>query len=129
MEIPVTGFIVNHDDAGPNHSHILYITSWDGRPTHVHEFSGDTSVEVGHFHHYAGKTEPAPSGVQHCHDFCTITSVNSGHKHTIKGKTGPAIPLSGGGHVHYFEGFTTVDGSIPHVHFYCGTTGRGIDTR
>ncbi|SFS67471.1 YmaF family protein [Paenibacillus sp. BC26] len=126
MDIPITGFIVHNGYSDEDHTHILYLTSWDGKPMHVHDFSGVTSVEIGHHHQYAGTTEPAPSGVQHCHYYCTVTSVNSGHKHTIKGTTGPALPLSGGGHYHYFEGCTTVDGLTPHAHFYCGHTGNAI---
>jgi len=49
------------------HSHILYLTSWDGRPIHRHHFSGITSINVGHDHKYAGTTEPAPTGVPHTH--------------------------------------------------------------
>lgn len=39
------------------------INSWNGKPVHVHEFSGITSVDVGHRHEDVGTTEPAPSGV------------------------------------------------------------------
>jgi hypothetical protein len=127
MEIPVTGFVVNHNESDSEHSHILYLTSWNGVPIHVHEFSGVTSFDVGHDHRYAGKTEPAPSGVQHVHRYCTFTSVDNDHKHLIKGVTGPAIPLRGGGHFHYFEGCTTVSGAIPHTHQYCGKTGNELD--
>lgn len=125
-EIPVKGFIVhsNHDDS--DHSHPLFITSWNGKPMHVHPFAGTTSYDVGHKHQYAGTTEPAPSGVQHTHGYYAITIFNDGHIHTIRGITGPAIPLPGGGHIHYFEGITTVDGKIPHTHHYSGKTGNEI---
>lgn len=127
MDIPVMGFVVHsggEDD--PNHAHRLYITSWDGRPVHVHPFSGTTSYDVGHRHHYAGMTEPAPSGVQHVHGYYAVTSFDAGHSHIIRGTTGPAIPLSGGGHYHYFEGRTTVNGSTPHTHSYGGNTGNEV---
>ncbi|WP_110930260.1 YmaF family protein [Paenibacillus bouchesdurhonensis] len=125
MEIPVTGFVVHREDGSDSeHSHKLYITSWNGRPVHVHPFAGETSFDVGHKHHYAGRTEPAPSGVQHVHNYCAVTSFNAGHAHKIRGTTGQAIPLPGGGHYHYFEGYTTVDGSTPHRHHYCGKTGN-----
>lgn len=125
MEIPVTGF-VHHSEGGDEHSHKLYITSWNGRPMHVHEFSGITSVNVGHRHEYAGTTEPAPSGVQHTHHYHAKTTFNAGHSHVIRGMTGPAIPLPGGGHIHMFEGVTTVNGSTPHAHHYEGRTGNEI---
>lgn len=124
MEIPVTGFVVHHGGDDPLHSHSLYITSWDGRPVHVHSFSGVTSFDVGHRHRYAGTTEPAPSGVPHVHEYHTVTSFDDGHHHIIRGVTGPAVPLAGGGHIHYFEGSTTVNGSIPHTHMYSGRTGN-----
>lgn len=124
MEIPITGFMVNAEGSDSPHSHKLYITSWDGRPVHVHPFSGNTSYDVGHKHHYAGVTEPAPDGVPHVHAYRVETSFNAGHTHIIRGTTGPVIPLPGGGHYHYFEGYTTVSGMIPHKHKYSGNTGN-----
>ncbi|MGG6311646.1 YmaF family protein [Paenibacillus macerans] len=127
MEIPVTGFILDSESSGSPHSHKLYITSWDGRPVHVHSFSGNTSFDVGHRHHYAGVTEPAASGVPHVHAYFVETSFDAGHIHTIRGTTGPAIPLPRGGHYHHFEGFTTVNGMIPHRHGYSGNTSNEED--
>jgi hypothetical protein len=126
MDIPITGYVVHSDDGGSEHSHKLYITSWDGRPVHTHPFSGVTSFNNGHDHHYAGMTEPAPSGVQHVHGYYAETTFNDGHTHTIRGTTGPVIPLPGGGHVHYFEGYTTVNGAHPHAHMYRGNTGNEV---
>lgn len=126
MEIPITGIVVHNGDSESQHSHRLYITSWDGKPVHVHPFSGVTSFDVGHRHSYAGVTEPAPSGVNHVHGYHTATSFDDGHMHVIRGTTGPAVPLPGGGHYHYFEGFTTVSGRIPHTHVYSGTTGNEV---
>jgi hypothetical protein len=94
MDIPVSGFMYDSDDSDPMHSHRLYITSWDGRPVHTHEFKGVTSFDVGHNHRYAGTTEPAPSGVQHTHRYFTFTSIDDRHRHQIRGITGPAISLS-----------------------------------
>ncbi len=128
MNIPVTGFIYSSEDGGlqEEHSHILYLTSWNGRPVHVHEFAGSTSFNAGHFHEYRGTTEPAPSGVPHNHRYFTFTSFNDGHEHRIEGVTGPAIPIQGGGHYHEFNGVTTIDGSPPHEHMYSGRTGNEI---
>lgn len=127
MEIPITGFVVHSNDPGSEHSHKLYITSWDGRPLpHVHPFSGITSFDAGHQHRYAGITEPAATGVPHVHGYFAETSFDDGHTHMIKGVTGPSIPLPGGGHIHQFEGYTTVNGRHPHTHMYAGNTGDEI---
>ncbi|GIO64752.1 MULTISPECIES: YmaF family protein [Paenibacillus] len=126
MEIPITGLLIHSEGSGSEHHHSLLITSWDGRPVrvHVHPISGDTSFDVGHYHHYAGTTEPAPSGVPHVHRYHVETSFNDQHVHYIQGTTGPAIPLPGGGHYHDFAGYTTVNGRIPHSHRYGGRTGN-----
>lgn len=123
-EIPVSGFVYESDggDSGSEHSHVLYLTHWNGMPMHDHDFGGVTSYDVGHEHEYEGTTEPAPSGVPHTHRYRTITSYDAGHEHEIRGVTGPAIPVSGGGHIHYFEGVTSVDGDPPHEHSYSGRT-------
>lgn len=120
--VPVTGFMYQSDSDDRLHSHNMYITTWDGKPVHIHHFSGETSFDVGHNHHYAGKTEPAPSGVPHTHSYFTFTSFDAGHKHTIRGVTGPAIRLPDGGHYHEFCGVTSVDGDIRHRHKYSGKT-------
>ena len=118
MDIPVSGFMYHSDDSDPIHSHQLYITSWDGRPIHNHQFKGVTSFDDGHSHRYAGTTEPAPSGVPHTHRYFTSTSVDDRHRHQIRGITGLAIPLPNGGHYHEFSGVTTVEGTRPHRHRY-----------
>lgn len=124
METPVYGYIVDAQCAAGDmsHTHDMYLISWDGRQLHVHHFQGVTSVDVGHHHHYAGTTEPAPSGVQHTHAYQAMTSFDDGHTHIIRGHTGPAIPLPNGGHYHFFEGVTTINGSTPHTHRYSGNT-------
>lgn len=122
MDIPITGFMYDSDGIDPMHSHRLYITSWDGRPIHSHEFRGTTSFDDGHKHRYAGRTEPAPSGVQHTHRYFTFTTVDDRHRHEIRGVTGPSIPLPNGGHYHEFSGVTTVSGTHPHRHRYGGRT-------
>src|SRR5690606_32647929 len=111
MSVPVSGYFYCPANVGQDgHTHHLYITSWDGRPVHIHHFSGRTSFDVGHDHGYAGRTEPAPSGVQHTHQFFTYTTMYDGHHHEIRGVTGPAIPLPNGGHYHGFSGHTTTSG-------------------
>lgn len=121
MDIPVSGFLVSSND-GDHHSHKLYITSWDGRPVHVHAFAGTTSVVDDHAHEYAGVTAPAMSGVPHTHEYFAQTSFTDGHTHMIRGRTSDAVPLPGGDHMHYFQGYTTVDGLHPHAHAYQGRT-------
>jgi hypothetical protein len=120
--VQVSGFIYESGGNDSEHSHVLYLTHWDGRPLHVHDFEGVTSFDVGHRHGYEGTTEPAPSGVEHTHRYLTITTFDDGHRHEIRGVTGPAIPVPGGEHIHYFEGETSVDGDTPHTHFYSGRT-------
>ncbi len=129
MEIPVSGFMYSSGslDSNGEHTHQLYLTSWNRQPVHVHEFSGVTSVNVGHRHDYVGTTEPAPSGVEHTHEYMTITSVDAGHRHEIRGITGPGVRIPGGGHFHYFEGVTSVNGDTPHRHAYRGNTEGAID--
>lgn len=124
MNIPVTGYVYHPEEGDKNHKHGLYINSWDGRPVHIHPFSGVTSFDVGHHHAYCGQTEPAPTGVPHVHAYHTVTTLDDGHTHLIRGTTGPAIPLPHGGHIHYFEGITTINGHIPHTHRYRGATGN-----
>lgn len=121
--IPIKGYIIDTNDSESDHSHKLYITSWDGRPVHVHPFAGTTSFDVGHDHRYVGLTEPAPTGIPHVHGYYANTSFDDGHSHIISGTTGPAIDLPGGGHIHHFEGYTTVNGRTPHSHMYKGSTG------
>lgn len=50
MDIPITGLIFHSPNSNldSEHSHVLYLTSWDGRPLHKHHFSGVTSFNVGH---------------------------------------------------------------------------------
>jgi hypothetical protein len=125
LEQPVFGIVYESDDFGGEtrqHTHGMYLISWDGEAVHVHHFSGVTSFDVGHRHRYLGTTEPAPSGVPHTHAYFTVTSFDDGHEHVIKGRTGPEIPLPNGGHIHLFEGVTTVNGIIPHTHYYAGRT-------
>lgn len=128
MESPVFG-IVYHGNAAEDeteHAHDIYLIVWDGRPVHVHRFSGVTSFDAGHRHQYAGTTEPATTGVPHMHGYFAITTFNDGHTHTIRGVTGPAIDLPGGGHYHVFEGVSTVNGLNPHSHRYSGRTGNEL---
>lgn len=126
-KVPVKGFVLHSTGSGDEHSHGLFITSWDGRQVyHVHSISGVTSYDDGHVHEYMNYTEPAPTGVPHVHQYQTMTTMNDGHTHVIQGVTGPAIDVPGGGHIHYFEGYTTINGMRPHVHSYRGATGNVV---
>lgn len=124
MRIQITGLLIESNGPGPQHSHNFYILTWDSRTVHTHAFSGYTSIDDGHSHYYSGKTEPAPTGVPHVHQYYTVTTVNDGHDHTIRGTTGPAISMTNGGHYHYFEGYTTINGTQPHSHKYRAQTGN-----
>lgn len=129
MEVPFSGYMVHAGDGDAEHSHKLFLTSWNGVPVHVHEFAGITSFDNGHRHDYMGTTQPAPSGPQHTHGYYVMTTLNDGHNHIIQGVTGPPIPISTGGHIHYFEGTTSVNGRMPHVHRYGGQTGNEMQVR
>lgn len=131
MKIPITGFIMNSDDDDDSlHSHMLYITSWNGNPrqVHIHALSGMTTINDGHAHQYVGWTAAAPTGMPHVHSYNTVTYVNQGHTHLIQGTTGPAVALPNGGHFHLFQGFTTINGSAPHSHGYSGRTGDEVSS-
>ncbi|MCD9021974.1 YmaF family protein [Cohnella silvisoli] len=128
MKIPVTGFVMDSGDGNSDHSHKLYITSWNGNPVHVHAFSGVTSINDGHSHEYESWTASAPTGVPHVHEYHTFTSYDQGHTHLIQGTTGPAIDLPSGGHYHLFEGYTTINGCHPHSHAYRGRTGNEVSS-
>lgn len=124
-EQSVIGIVYEPDDAhSETHSHEIFLITVDGRPLHTHGFAGITSLDDGHRHRYSGLTLPAPSGVPHTHAYETITTFDDGHKHLIRGRTGPAIPVPGGGHIHFFRGTTTVNGRTPHYHTYSGQTGN-----
>ncbi len=58
--------------------------------------------------------------MQHFHEYDTWTLYVDGHRHVICGKTSMAIPMLGGGHTHYFEGYTS--GYPDHRHWYSGNT-------
>jgi hypothetical protein len=124
VEERVVGIVYHsgESDKASEHSHEMYLVTWDGRVLHIHNMSGTTSYDAGHFHRYIGSTEPAPSGVPHTHGYYTVTTFNDGHDHVIRGRTGPAIELPGGGHFHFFEGTTSVNGRTPHFHHYAGRT-------
>jgi len=121
----VYGIVYEVDDSDSSpHGHEIFLVTWDGRMLHTHGYSGVTSLDVGHRHYYIGITQPAPTGVPHSHVYSTVTSFNNGHEHNINGRTGPAIPVPGGGHYHFFEGVTTVNGRTPHRHTYSGRAGN-----
>ncbi|MFC5650998.1 YmaF family protein [Paenibacillus solisilvae] len=130
MKIPVTGFVLDSGEDDTHHSHKLYITSWNDNPrqVHIHSMSGVTSINDGHSHEYVSWTAPAPTGVPHVHGYNTVTFRSQGHTHLIQGTTGPAIALPGGGHYHFFEGYTTINGSHPHSHGYSGRTGAEVSS-
>lgn len=124
MDIPIKGVLFESEGPNGQHSHRLYITSWDGRPVHFHSFAGVTSVNDGHSHNYFGVTAYAPTGVPHVHEYQTETSFNEGHTHFIRGVTSGSVELPDGGHFHYFEGVTTISGRHRHAHSYQGRTGN-----
>lgn len=87
---------------------------------HSHSYSGATTYNDGHIHHYGGVTDKALSGVPHNHCMKGITTFNDNHEHSYVTKTGPAIILPRGYHYHYFE--TKVKLADGHIHYIYGCT-------
>ncbi|MDF2882555.1 MAG: YmaF family protein [Clostridiaceae bacterium] len=87
---------------------------------HSHSFSGITTFNKDHIHHYGGVTAKATSGVPHVHNMEGITTYNLEHEHPYVTRTGPAIFLPNGLHYHYFE--TRVEYVKEHTHYISGYT-------
>lgn len=87
---------------------------------HSHSYSGTSTYNQGHIHHYGGVTNKAVSGVPHDHHMEGITTFNKNHEHNYATKTGPAIILPCGCHYHYFE--TKVKLANGHIHYISGYT-------
>lgn len=87
---------------------------------HSHSYSGVTTYNQGHVHHYGGVTCKAPSGVPHCHKMNGITTFNNGHEHKYVTETGPAMNLPNGCHYHCFR--TRVECEDGHIHYISGYT-------
>lgn len=66
-------------------------------------FSGSTTWNKAHIHHFGGITTKAVSGVPLVHNMGGSTTFNLEHKHPYITKTGPAIFLKNGHHIHYFK--------------------------
>lgn len=87
---------------------------------HSHSFSGSTTYEQGHIHHYGGITDKETSGVPHIHHIEEITTYNNEHSHPYSTRTGPAIYLPNGSHYHLFQ--TRVKLVNNHIHYIRGYT-------
>jgi hypothetical protein len=87
---------------------------------HSHAYSGSTTYNDGHIHHYGGVTDKAKSGVPHCHYMEGTTTYYEDHEHEYCTKTGPVIMLPNGLHYHYFE--TRVKLADGHIHYISGFT-------
>lgn len=95
---------------------------------HVHTFNTLSDVADNHQHIVMGVTGPARRvGLSHVHRIRVRTSfyveANRGHWHWFDVMTGQAVVLPDGGHVHYFNGETTIDDR--HSHDVVGVTGLG----
>lgn len=100
----------------------MYYKYFGGVPLahHSHSFSGITTFNKGHIHHFAGITAKAVSGVPHVHYMKGITTFNMNHEHAYVTRTGSAILLPDGRHYHYFE--ARVEYVEGHVHYIRGFT-------
>jgi hypothetical protein len=97
---------------------------------HVHTFSTITFVADGHQHIVMGTSAPARSaGQSHIHRLRVRTSFfsddDTGHWHWFDVLSGPAIYTTDGGHVHVYEGVTSVDDR--HSHDVANTTAEAPD--
>lgn len=102
----------------------------DRNMVHVHIFNTITFVADGHQHIVAGATAPARrTGQSHIHRLRVRTSFNAedetGHWHWFDVMSGPAIYTADGGHVHAFEGATSVDDG--HSHDVANATAQAPD--
>lgn len=89
-------------------------------PQHSHSYSGATTYNQGHIHHYGGITSKAQSGVPHKHSMRGITTFTDGHEHNYVTETSPAMNLEDGRHYHYFR--TSVKLADGHIHYMSGYT-------
>ncbi|MBE0465776.1 MAG: hypothetical protein IBX71_00935 [Candidatus Desulforudis sp.] len=98
---------------------------------HNHIYLVVTGVSQGHTHCIGGVTgEPIVEAYSHVHEITpTTTTYDQSHLHWLALRTGPAIRLTGGGHVHAFEGITGtgVPEDPAHAHFFEGISGLGPD--
>ena len=99
-EIPVTGFMVHSPDSIMIILIFLYLTTWDGRPLHKHNFSGVTHLMLGMNIDMLVRQSQHPQEFHIPTNILLLLSLDDGHKHEIRGVTGPAIPITGGGHYH-----------------------------
>ncbi|MBP2653425.1 MAG: YmaF [Firmicutes bacterium] len=90
----------------------------DRSMVHVHSFNSLSFVHDDHQHIVMGVTAPARlAGGSHVHRIRVRTSYfvgASGHWHWFDVVTGPAICTMDGGHVHTYEGPTSVDNGHDH---------------
>ncbi|MHC1682548.1 MAG: YmaF family protein [Clostridiaceae bacterium] len=84
-------------------------------PKHSHSFSGTTTYDQGHIHHYGGVTSIEEGGVPHVHEIEDFTTYNRGHQHPYTTRTGPAIYLPNGLHYHVIQ--TRVKLVNNHIHY------------
>lgn len=87
---------------------------------HSHAYSGPTTCDDCHIHHYGGVTSKAKNCAPHCHYMEGCTTYYDDHDHKYCTKTGPAIYLSNGFHYHCYE--TKVACADGHIHCIKGFT-------
>lgn len=75
---------------------------------HKHYFQGTTNEILGHHHRYYGESSEAPNLPNHVHEISGCSTKDDGHRHYINVFSGFAIEVPGG-HIHSYQGFTTID--------------------
>jgi len=87
---------------------------------HSHSYSGTSTYDYAHIHHYGGVTDKAESGKPHTHCMEAHTTYNREHQHDYETRTGEAIFLPCGCHYHCFQ--TKVKLASGHIHYISGYT-------
>jgi hypothetical protein len=87
---------------------------------HTHNYTGNTSVNDGRSHGYAGETSSAPTGVPHIHYIAGYTDSAGGHRHYYTMQTSIDYRVSGG-HIHFISGMTYI--TEKHYHIIKDRTG------
>ncbi|PUB11151.1 YmaF family protein [Paenisporosarcina sp. OV554] len=105
------------------HEHNILGIQWNQGNVHVHQYSTETTINVGHSHLVQGTTSAANNTMVHVHYYQGTTTF-VGHVHQFSGTTGPPVYMTDGTHLHEFSGTTTFNNG--HVHSYSGFTGRNF---
>lgn len=86
---------------------------------HRHYFQGISNVVFNHQHRYSGLSSESPNYPSHVHEISGCSTKDNDHRHYYRLFTGPSIEIVGG-HIHAYQGFTTLD--FRHCHLISDNT-------